>query len=195
MKSIFTTVIAAVSLATIACADTETKKAPENGKSVDTVIMSTSEGEITIKLNPEKAPITVKNFLSYVDAKFYDNTIFHRIMPGFMIQGGGFEIVNGKQVKKSTNPPIKNESSNGLLNEKGTLSMARTAVWDSATSQFFINVNHNRGLDNQYAVFAKITKGYKVAEKIVSQPREHMASGELSKPKKPAVIHWVRRAE
>jgi len=195
MKSIFTTIVAALALTTLACAETDAKKAPENGKSADTVIMSTSEGEITIKLNPEKAPITVKNFLSYIDQKFYDNTIFHRIIPGFMIQGGGFTIKDGKQVKKTTQPPIKNESANGLLNKKGTLSMARTNVWNSATSQFFINVNHNRSLDNKYAVFAEITKGYEVAEKIVSQPRERMSSGEMSKPKKPTIIYWVRRAE
>lgn len=150
---------------------------------------------MTIKLDPEKAPITVKNFLSYVDQKFYDGTIFHRTIPGFMIQGGGYELKDGKQVKKSTDAPIKNESSNGLLNKTATLSMARTAVWDSATSQFFINVNHNRSLDAQYAVFAKITEGYEVAEKIVNLPRERSSTGEMSKPKKPAKILWVRRAK
>src|SRR5438034_9601480 len=108
------------------------------------VTMETSIGSMKIELNGDKAPITVANFLKYVDSKFYDNTIFHRVINNFMIQCGGFEP---GMKQKSTNPQIKNESTNGLQNKRGTLAIARTSVPDSASSQFFINVSDNSFLD------------------------------------------------
>src|SRR5581483_9811247 len=108
------------------------------------VVLDTSNGKITIELLQDKAPITVKNFLAYVDEKFYDGTIFHRVIPNFMIQGGGFEPGMNQKKTKAT---IKNESGNGLSNARGTIAMARTSDPDSATAQFFINVVDNDGLD------------------------------------------------
>ena len=132
------------------------------------VVMETSMGTMVIELYPDKAPISVKNFLAYVDSGFFDNTIFHRVMPGFVIQGGGFE--DGMK-KKETNDPIKNEADNGLRNLRATLSMARTSQVNSATSQFFINLKNNSALDHGsrdfgYAVFAKVVKGVSVIDKI-----------------------------
>jgi peptidyl-prolyl cis-trans isomerase B (cyclophilin B) len=125
-------------------------------------------GKIKVELFEDKAPITVKNFLGYVDDKFYDGTVFHRVMPTFMVQGGGFEP--GMKQKK-TKDPIKNESNNGLSNARGTLAMARTPNPDSATSQFFINVVDNKRLDRSdddagYCVFGKVVDGMDVVEKI-----------------------------
>lgn len=140
------------------------------------VVMETSMGTIKIELNADKAPITVKNFLSYVDDKFYDGTIFHRVMgkenwmKDFMIQGGGFE--SGTPPKeKETKAPIKNESANGLSNARGTIAMARTREENSATAQFYINVADNRQLDGSaaragYAVFGKVIEGMDVVDKI-----------------------------
>jgi cyclophilin family peptidyl-prolyl cis-trans isomerase len=134
------------------------------------VVMETSMGTIKIELFDEKAPATVKNFLAYVDDKHYDDTIFHRVIGNFMIQGGGFTAKEHKE--KKTKDPIKNEA--GLPNEKGTIAMARTDEPDSATSQFFINVVENRGLNKGarpeapagYAVFGKVTEGMDVVDKI-----------------------------
>ena len=128
------------------------------------VEIETSLGKIKVELNAEKAPITVKNFLGYVDDKFYDGTVFHRVIPTFMIQGGGFDQ-NGQE--KRTKEPIKNESGNGLSNTRGAIAMARTNVLDSATSQFFINVADNSRLDPaKYCVFGKVTDGMDVVDKI-----------------------------
>lgn len=135
-----------------------------------TVVMATSEGNIEIELFADKAPISVSNFLAYVDAGFYDNTVFHRVIPNFMVQGGGFDA---NLTQKATKAPIKNEAKNGLKNDRGTLAMARTMVVDSATSQFFINVVNNDFLNNGardfgYAVFAKVTTGMDVVDKIAA---------------------------
>jgi cyclophilin family peptidyl-prolyl cis-trans isomerase len=134
------------------------------------VVMTTSSGTIKIELYEDKAPITVKNFLAYVDEKFYDGTVFHRVIPNFMIQGGGFEPGMNQKKTKAT---IKNESGNGLSNARGTLAMARTSDPDSATAQFFINVVNNDGLDKAnsrdrvgYCVFGKVTEGLDVVDKI-----------------------------
>jgi cyclophilin family peptidyl-prolyl cis-trans isomerase len=131
------------------------------------VVIETSEGDITVELDRQKAPITVKNFLDYVDAGFYDGTIFHRVIPDFMIQGGG---MTPDMSEKKTRDPIKNESGNGLSNTRGTIAMARTNDPNSATSQFFINVGDNANLDTYgggYAVFGKVTDGMDVVDKIV----------------------------
>ena len=131
------------------------------------VLLDTSFGKIEIELDPVKAPISSKNFLDYVDSGFYSNTIFHRVIPGFMVQGGGF---TAQMNQKDTRDPIKNEASNGLHNVRGTLSMARTSNPNSATSQFFINVADNAfldpGRDAGYAVFAKVVAGTDVVDKI-----------------------------
>ena len=134
------------------------------------VVLETSQGSIEIELDPEKAPISVQNFLAYVDAGFYDGTIFHRVIPNFMVQGGGFDA---KMNQKTTRPAIKNEADNGLKNDRGTIAMARTAVVDSATAQFFINVKNNDflnhgGRDYGYAVFGHVTKGMDVVDKIAA---------------------------
>ena len=136
------------------------------------VLLTTSLGEIEIELQDDKAPISVQNFLAYVDSGFYDGTIFHRVIPGFMIQGGGFD---GAMKQKATQAPIKNEADNGLRNERGTLAMARTQVRDSATSQFFINHRDNTNLDHGgrdfgYAVFGKVVRGMPVVDQIAEVP-------------------------
>lgn len=158
------------------------------------VTITTSMGAITIALNREKAPITVENFLSYVDAGFFDGTIFHRVIPHFMIQGGG---MTPDMDEKPTNPPIRNEADNGLKNKRGTLAMARTQAQDSATSQFFINLVDNRFLDHGaqgfgYAVFAEVTEGLDVLDKIgaVATGRKH---GHDDVPIEPVVIKSARR--
>ena len=130
-------------------------------------------GDIEIELDAEKAPESVKNFLAYVNSGHYDGTIFHRVIDGFMIQGGGYDE-NMKE--KPTNPPVKNEADNGLKNEAYTVAMARTAIPDSATAQFFINVKGNTFLNHTsktpngwgYAVFGKVSKGHGVVNKIKS---------------------------
>ncbi|HVY54937.1 MAG TPA: peptidylprolyl isomerase [Thermodesulfobacteriota bacterium] len=149
----------------------ETQKKESEAKGGNpVVIMSTSKGDIKIELFKDKAPITVENFLAYVNDGFYNGTIFHRVIPNFMIQGGGF---TPDFTQKPTKPPIKNEAANGLKNERGTLAMARTQVVDSATSQFFINLVDNSFLDNGvrdygYAVFGKVIDGMDVVDKIAA---------------------------
>jgi len=134
------------------------------------VVMETSKGNIEIELFEKEAPITTKNFLDYVNEGFYNGLIFHRVIDGFMVQGGGFDK---DMNEKSTKSPIKNEADNGLKNEEYTLAMARTNVVDSATSQFFINVGDNEFLNNGvrdfgYAVFGKVVKGMEVVDEIKS---------------------------
>ena len=132
------------------------------------VVMDTSMGKIEISLDQEKAPVTVKNFLAYTKSGFYDGTIFHRVINGFMIQGGGF---TKDMSQKSTQAPIVNESGNGLANNRGTIAMARTNAPNSATSQFFINLVDNSFLNGSssrpgYAVFGKVTSGMDIVDKI-----------------------------
>ena len=132
----------------------------------------TALGTITIALNPEKAPISVRNFLAYLRAGHYDGTIFHRVIPGFMVQGGGFTI---ELEEKPTRPPIRNEAKNGLRNSRGTVAMARTGDPDSATSQFYVNVRDNHRLDfgiggAGYAVFGEVVEGMDVVDKIAMVP-------------------------
>lgn len=135
------------------------------------VLVKTNMGSFKIELFAKEAPITVANFLNYVDKKFYDGTTFHRVIPGFVIQGGGFDK---NMSQKTTLPAIKNEALNGLKNLKGTLSMARTSEINSATSQFFVNLVDNAALDHVsdakygYAVFGKVVEGFDVVEKIAA---------------------------
>ena len=159
------------------------------------VIMETNKGTIKIELFEEQAPATVKNFLNYVDDKFYDGTIFHRVIKTFMIQGGGF---NPGMREKETKSSIKNEAGNGLSNMKGTIAMARTNDPDSATAQFFINVVDNDRLDRRagnagYAVFGKVIEGMDVVNKI-----KEVATGTKGPhgdvPNEDVVIKSVKRA-
>lgn len=136
------------------------------------VLLTTTMGNIELELNDQQAPISTKNFITYVEQGFYNNTIFHRVIPGFMIQGGGFD---SNMQTKSTRAAIANEAENGLKNTLGTIAMARTADKDSATSQFFINVADNPFLDHGqrdfgYAVFGKVVSGMDVVEKIAQLP-------------------------
>lgn len=153
------------------------------------VIMETNQGTIEITLDAVKAPLSVANFLSYVNESFYDGTIFHRVIAGFMIQGGGF--TTGME-QKTTKAPIKNEAANGLKNKRGTIAMARTGEINSATSQFFINHRDNAFLDHGqrdfgYAVFGEVTKGMDVVDKIAAVP-----TGAQDVPRQPVVILSVR---
>ncbi len=148
----------------------ESPATPPTPKEISSmVIIKTSKGDIAIKLFTEEAPLTVANFLQYVDDGHYKGTIFHRVINGFMIQGGGFDA-DLKQ--KSTRAPVKNEAANGLKNKRGTIAMARTSIPDSATSQFFINVVNNEGLNRPspdghgYCVFGEVTDGMDVVDAI-----------------------------
>jgi peptidyl-prolyl cis-trans isomerase B (cyclophilin B) len=163
------------------------------------VRMETSHGTITIELFKDKAPITVRNFLSYVKDGFYDGTIFHRVIKSFMIQGGGFDAdMNQKKTKFA----IKNEAANGLSNKRGTLAMARTAVVDSATAQFFINVVDNPFLDHRgktpdlfgYAVFGQVTEGMEVVDAI-REVKTGNKGGHGDVPAEPVVIKSVAHSE
>ena len=158
------------------------------------VEMQTSMGKIVIELNSEKAPITVKNFLQYVNDGFYNGTIFHRTMEGFMIQGGGF---TKDMVEKPTAGEIKNEANNGLKNERGSIAMARRQDPDSASSQFFINHQNNSfqldyPLNNGgYAVFGKITQGMDVVDKIAKVPTGNKGMHQ-NVPLQPVIIQSVK---
>lgn len=161
------------------------------------VIMETSMGTITIELDAAKAPKTVANILTYVDEEFYDGTIFHRIIPGFMIQGGGF---TPDMKQKDTHANIENEAANGLKNDRGSLAMARTSAPHSASSQFFINLNDNDFLNFTaatndgfgYCVFARVTGGMDVVDKIAGVKTGNKGSyGDV--PTKPVIIKTIRR--
>ena len=164
-----------------------------------TVNMETSEGAITLELDAEKAPQTVENFLAYVRAGHYDGTIFHRVIPGFMIQGGGFDE---QMQQKSTNEPVKNEADNGLKNADGTIAMARTNDPHSATAQFFINVKDNTFLDHTapspqgwgYAVFGKVVDGMDVVRGI-EKVQTGVRMGHRDVPTENVVIQKVTIAE
>jgi peptidyl-prolyl cis-trans isomerase B (cyclophilin B) len=154
--------------------------------------LHTNFGEITIELDAEKAPITTANFIEYVESGFYDGTIFHRVIDGFMIQGGGF---TPDMKQKATNAPIKNEANNGLKNDLYTIAMARTPNPDSASSQFFINVNNNDFLNFTaptssgwgYAVFGKVTAGTEVIDQI-RKVKTGSKSGHQDVPVEPVII-------
>ena len=154
------------------------------------VVIETTQGDIVVELNPEKAPNTVKNFLTYVNEGFYAGTIFHRVIRDFMIQGGGFDK-NLNQ--KETREPIQNESKNGLFNETYTIAMARTNDPHSATSQFFINLKDNYFLDDGdgYCVFGKVTSGHGVVQKIGSLPT-HVKEGMGDVPIKRVTIKAIK---
>jgi cyclophilin family peptidyl-prolyl cis-trans isomerase len=164
------------------------------------VVVETSEGSFEIELFADKAPKSVENFLGYVKSGHYDNTVFHRVMPGFMVQGGGFTT---DYARKPTRDPVENEATNGLKNERGTVALARTRVVHSATAQFFVNVNTNPHLDHAgkdpstygYAVFGRVTKGMEVVDKIAAVPVGACKDLPRDCPKSPIVIKTVRLVE
>jgi cyclophilin family peptidyl-prolyl cis-trans isomerase len=168
------------------------------------VLISTSMGDIKVELDSEKAPITVKNFLGYVDDKHYDNTVFHRVISNFMIQGGGYEKgVEGTRkradfdrLEKRTKDPIANESGNGLSNSRGAIAMARLNDPNSATAQFYINVVNNPRLDSlKYCVFGKVIDGIDVVDKI-RKVKTHVIGGEIGDvPNEDIVIKSIRVVE
>jgi peptidyl-prolyl cis-trans isomerase A (cyclophilin A) len=169
---------------------TPTPKPLPNGP---VVVLDTSLGRIKIGLHKDKAPITVDNFIKYVRSGHYDGTIFHRVMPKFMAQGGGFEP---DMTERPTRPPIRNEAKNGLRNLRGTVAMARTDAADSATAQFFINVKDNPFLDfgirgAGYAVFGEVLEGMDVVDKIVLVPTTTKGMNQ-NVPVTPVLIQKVR---
>jgi peptidyl-prolyl cis-trans isomerase A (cyclophilin A) len=164
-------------------------KADSSKVKIVEVVIETNMGKIEVELNAEKAPISVANFVQYMESGYYNGTIFHRVIKDFMVQGGGFDK---NMQKKTTLPSIKNEAKNGLKNDRGTLAMARTGVVDSATSQFFINQKDNDFLnhgdrDYGYAVFGKVTKGMDVVDAIA---RVRTKSGDV--PVNPIILKSVR---
>ena len=160
------------------------------------VVLETSKGKIVLELYPDNAPETVKNFLNYVDAKFYDGMIFHRVIPNFMIQGGGFTT---DMKRKTTRPPIKNEADKGLKNDRGTIAMARTGDPHSATAQFFINSKNNDFLNYRsktqqgwgYAAFGKVVDGMKTVDAI-SAVKTKTVSGVRDVPAEQVIIKSAR---
>ncbi|MGD0782646.1 MAG: peptidylprolyl isomerase [Candidatus Aminicenantales bacterium] len=163
------------------------------------VLIKTSLGDITVELYPDKAPLTVQNFLAYVDARFYDGTIFHRVITGFMIQGGG---LTPDFKEKPEKPPIKNEAGNGLKNLRGTIAMARTDQPNTATCQFYINHSDNASLDHKdnsaedfgYCVFGKVIAGMGVVDAIAKTPTATI-KGNDDVPRLTVTILSIRRAE
>jgi cyclophilin family peptidyl-prolyl cis-trans isomerase len=163
------------------------------------VLLKTSKGDITLELYQDKAPVTVKNFLDYVDAKFYDGLVFHRVIKGFMIQGGG---LTADLATRPARPPIKNEAGNGLKNDRGTIAMARTGEVDSATCQFFINHVNNDFLNHKdnspqgfgYCVFGKVTAGLDVVDAIAAVPTM-TSHGMQDVPRETVTIISIRRVE
>ena len=159
------------------------------------VVISTNLGDITVLLYERESPTSVKNFLAYADTGFYGGLIFHRVIPNFMVQGGGFS--KNMMKRQTVFPPIKNESDNRVKNERGTLAMARTQDPHSATSQFFINVVDNASLDMSaqgwgYAVFGKVIEGMEIVDKIAAT-KTHTVGGFENVPVEPIIIISVRR--
>jgi peptidyl-prolyl cis-trans isomerase B (cyclophilin B) len=164
------------------------------------VLLKTSEGDITLELNEEKAPVSTKNFLEYVDSGHYAGTIFHRVIEGFMVQGGGYDA---SFAKKPTQPPIQNEATNGLKNNRGTVAMARTSDVGSATAQFFINVVDNEFLNHKdtsqqgygYCVFGEVTDGMDVVDKIRKAPTGSKGPFQKDCPLTDVVIESATRVD
>jgi peptidyl-prolyl cis-trans isomerase A (cyclophilin A) len=195
LKRALIAVIVMVAFACTAYAAEAPKPVKTAGKN-PVVLVQTSMGNIKLELFEKEAPISVKNFLAYVNSGFYSGTIFHRVIPNFMIQGGGF-TTDFKE--KPTNPPIKNEAGNGIKNVRGTLAMARTFIIDSASAQFFINVKDNDFLNHSsnsmqgygYAVFGKVIEGMDVVDKIAAVPTG--MHGDFSDvPKKEVIINSMK---
>ena len=189
---------AAALLLVAGCSGSEEKKSDAGAKETKNpvVTMKTNKGVITLELYPDKAPKSVANFITYAESGFYDGTIFHRVIPDFMIQGGGY--TSGLE-RKETRPPVGNEANNGLKNQVGTLAMARTSDPNSATSQFFINVKDNAFLDFKsetpqgwgYTVFGKVTEGIEVVRAIEDTPTSDRGGAFQNLPEDQVVIESV----
>jgi len=182
----------------IGTANAETAKpeaAPAAKKNTVQVVFQTTLGEVHLELFENKAPVTVKNFLQYVDSGFYNGVIFHRVVPGFVAQGGGFDR---SYQQKPTLAPIINESDNGERNSRGTIAMARTTDVNSATAQFFINLRDNFQLDASpsqlgYAVFGRVVKGMDVVDSMAEQPQGKHSGVFVNAPNEPIVIDRAYR--
>jgi len=189
----FKKILVTLTLALLSAGPVMGKDAPAAGKN-PTVEITTSLGNITVELFPKEAPISVKNFLDYAEKGYYTDTIFHRVIAGFMIQGGG---LTAEMLPKPTGAPIKNEAGNGLKNDRGTVAMARTGAPDSATSQFFINVVNNDGLNRPspdgygYTVFGKVVTGMDIVDKIAAT-KTGIVKGFRDAPTTPVVIKAVK---
>ncbi len=168
------------------------KSTPSATEKTSNVLLKTSKGNIVIALDAAKAPISAANFLGYVNKKHYDGTLFHRVIDGFMIQGGGFKLEGKNLIEKETGKGIVNESNNGLKNDRGTIAMARTSDPNSATTQFFINVVDNNMLNfpsnGGYAVFGRVIKGMDVVDKIKAVTTGSQAPLGRDVPVEPVVI-------
>jgi len=192
VRKVLCRILAAAAVASLAgCPRT----ARQNKPFFPVVAIETSMGTIKAELWPDKSPVTVRNFLRYVDEKHYDGTIFHRVKPRFMVQGGGFTPA---MAEKPTHEPIANEADNGVRNRRGTLAMARTEAVHSATAQFFINTVDNAGLDHNvqgfgYAVFGKVIEGLDVVDRI-ERVETHTVGGHENVPVQTVLIRSVRRA-
>ena len=192
VRKVLCRILAAAAVASLAgCPRT----ARQNKPFFPVVAIDTSMGTIKAELWPDKSPVTVRNFLRYVDEKHYDGTIFHRVKPRFMVQGGGFTPA---MAEKPTHEPIANEADNGVRNRRGTLAMARTEDVHSATAQFFINTVDNAGLDHNvqgfgYAVFGKVIEGLDVVDRI-ERVETHTVGGHENVPVQTVLIRSVRRA-
>lgn len=190
-RMLFAVLVALLVSAGIACT-AETVKQSKN----PVVSMETTLGNIKIELFEKEAPISVRNFLDYAKSGYYSGTIFHRVIPGFMAQGGG--LTANLTPKPGDRPPIRNEADNGLKNDRGTISMARTGDPNSATSQFFINVVNNEMLNRPnpdkfgYAVFGKVIEGMDVVDKIIAAPQTRKNSVFQNVPTEPIVIKSVK---
>jgi peptidyl-prolyl cis-trans isomerase A (cyclophilin A) len=187
--SILTLTILLIAMTSLATAT------PQSKEDTTKVVMTTNMGTITILLFEKESPISVKNFLAYVDSGFYGGLIFHRVIPGFMAQGGGF--MKNLSKRQTILPPIKNEADNYVKNDRGTIAMARTMDPNSATSQFFINVVDNTMLNMNsqsagYAVFGKVIEGMDVVDKIVSVKTE-TKNGMKDVPVEPVIIVSIKR--
>ena len=190
MKTTFVSILLALIVFVISCAAVTAGDNPR-------VVLDTSKGKIVLELYPDKAPETVNNFLFYVDTEFYDGTIFHRVIPGFMIQGGGF---TADMNRKTTLAPIKNEADTGLKNDRGTIAMARTQDPHSATAQFFINTADNHSLNYKmksgqgwgYAAFGKVIEGMDTVDAI-SAVKTTSQGPYQNVPAEPVVIRSARR--
>ena len=199
MKQLLGIVILALTGLMPVTAFTQDNNSDVKGTGMVTVTMETNKGVITLELDGDKAPDTVANFVAYANAGHYDGTIFHRVIPGFMIQGGGFDT---SMNQKSTNAPVKNEANNGLKNVNGSIAMARTNDPHSATAQFFINVKDNTFLDHTspdprgwgYAVFGQVTDGMDVVQSIEAVPTGNK-SGHQDVPLESVVIEKVTISE
>jgi cyclophilin family peptidyl-prolyl cis-trans isomerase len=192
VRKVLCCILAAAAVASLAGCP---RAARQSKPAFPVVAMETSMGTIKAELWPDKSPVTVRNFLRYVDEKHYDGTIFHRVKPGFMVQGGG---LTPEMAEKPTHEPIANEAGNGLRNRRGTLAMARTGDVDSATDQFFINTVDNAGLDHNvqgfgYAVFGKVIEGMDVVDRI-ERVETHTVGGHEDVPVQTVLIRSIRRA-